>query len=146
MSMWLYQMSQTLWSPERYRLDIWEGERWSWPVGRRAGRIDPERGDTVVFFYSATGGDDPGFYGWAVILDVREEGKAIYFRTVPPSDYLKMCPWWDESAQQIANEIRGKVRQGTLWPVPTKLRDQLRVGIRAWVGATGGWGQALISD
>jgi hypothetical protein len=49
--MWLYQLSPNLWSPERYRLEIWEGERWNWPVGGRSGEGQvPKPGDTVVFF------------------------------------------------------------------------------------------------
>ena len=35
MAMWLYQMDQRQWPPNSYRLDIWEHQRWSWPIGIR---------------------------------------------------------------------------------------------------------------
>src|SRR5437879_9545986 len=75
MSMWLYQMDQKKWPPNSYRLDIWENERWSWPVGRKASTGSPRPGDTVVFFYAPTGGIEPGFYGWAVALDWHQDGR-----------------------------------------------------------------------
>jgi len=42
MSTWFYQLNQQLWSPERYRLEIWENERWSWGVGENASTEEPE--------------------------------------------------------------------------------------------------------
>src|SRR5229473_1689739 len=69
MTMWLYQMDQRQWPPNSYRLDIWENERWTWPVGRKASSGSPKSGDRIVFFYAPTGGIEPGFYGWAVVLD-----------------------------------------------------------------------------
>src|SRR5262249_50371889 len=117
MSTWLYQISPQIWDPGRYRLEIWEGERWAWSVGARAGSgTDPQPGDTVVFFCSPTGGNDPGFYGWAVVLDWHQPNDTpLYFRPVAPSDHLKMDPWWDHEAKALADEIRGKVKRRTLW-------------------------------
>jgi hypothetical protein len=37
MSMWMYQMNQKLWEPQRYRVEIGETERWSWSVGHKVG-------------------------------------------------------------------------------------------------------------
>jgi hypothetical protein len=135
MSMWLYQLSPGLWSPERYRLEIWEGERWNWPVGGKSGAGQvPKPGDTVVFFYAPSGGTDPGFYGWAVVLEWHEPASSqLYFRPTAPSDSLKMFPWWDRSAEQIANRIRGKMKQRTLWVIPWKLAVQVRQGIVSWL-------------
>jgi len=136
MATWLYQINQQQWPPERYRLEIWEGERWRWPVGnirRGAEDADPRPGDTVVFFYAPTGGVDPGFYGWAVVLEWLEQEKEIYFRPVSPSDWLKMDPWWDEEASSLANEIRGRMKQGTMWRVDDSLVPELRDGIAAWL-------------
>ena len=84
MSMWLYQMNQKLWEPQRYRVEIWEGERWSWSVCRAVGAVEepPRPGDTVVFFYAPAGGHDPGFYGWAVITEWLPEHDEMYFRPV----------------------------------------------------------------
>jgi hypothetical protein len=133
--MWLYQLSQTDWSLNNYRLDIWEGERWEWEVGRIAGQEVPQPGDTVAFFYAPHACPEPGFYGWAVILLWVEEGKKrrFYFRPVAPSDTLKMRPWWDQEAERIAKAVRGAVAQGTLWPVPAKEEAKLKAGIAAWV-------------
>jgi hypothetical protein len=135
MSTWLYQINQKSWSPQRYRLEIWENERWSWPVGRKTGAAKlPSPGDIVVFFYAPSGGIDPGFYGWAIVLEWLNEESSLYFRPVAPSNHLKMCPWWDKQAQKLAESIRGTVKQGTLWRVSDDLVPELRSGITSWVG------------
>jgi hypothetical protein len=133
--MWLYQLSPSVWSPERYRLEIWEGERWNWPVGRTSGEGQvPKPGDTVVFFYAPSGGTDPGFYGWAVVLEWYEpSSNQLYFRPTAPSDALKMFPWWDDEAERMANDIRGKMKQRTLWIVQPELAVQVRRGISTWL-------------
>ena len=137
MSMWLYQIDAQNWSPQRYRLEIWEGERWAWPVGRKVlqGK-EPQPGDIVVFYNTPSGGKDHGFYGWSVILEWYGGGTEMYFRPVAPSDLLKMHPWRDDAAQDLANRIRGKVKQGTFWYVSEELEFQVRDGIFRWVGAT----------
>ncbi len=136
MTMWLYQMDQRQWPPNSYRLDIWETERWAWPVGRKASTGSPKPGDRVVFFYAKSGGVEPGFYGWAVILDWHEDERGMYFRPVAPSDHLKMHPWWDAAAEKIADEVRGAVKQGTLWEVPDKLASDISAHITAWLTAS----------
>jgi hypothetical protein len=141
MGTWLYQINQQQWPPERYRVEIWEGERWRWPVGqlvRGPSAEGPQAGDTVVFFYARTGGVDPGFYGWAVVLEWLEREREMYFRPVAPSDWLKMDPWWDEVASGLADRIRGAVKQGTLWRVPEDLVPELRRGIAEWLQARQG--------
>jgi hypothetical protein len=135
MSTWLYQLNQKSWSPERYRLEIWENERWSWNVGREVGAsklLSP--GDTVVFFYAPSGGIYPGFYGWAVVLEWFKEERLLYFRPVAPSNHLKMCPWCDTQALELADSIRGTFKRGTLWHIPNDLVPELRSGITSWVG------------
>jgi hypothetical protein len=135
MAMWLYQLSESTWSLNNYRLDIWEGERWEWEVGRVSGTDStPRPGDTVAFFYAPAGCKEPGFYGWAVILLwISDDKQRFYFRPVPPSDQLKMRPWWDETAKQLVDQVRGKVARGTLWPVPDELAAALGKGISQWV-------------
>lgn len=139
MSTWLYQLNQTLWPPPKFRTEIWEKERWSWTVGRKisAGK-SPEAGDTVVFFCAPTGGHDPGFYALAVVVSwvVEEDTKIKFldFRPTAPSDRLKMCPWADKQAMQLADKIRGTVKQGTLFLVDEALVRELRMGINAWLG------------
>jgi len=130
----MYQLNQRNWPPSRYRLEIWEGEKWVWPVGQRLSRGEiPNPGDTLLFFYAPSGGNDPGFYGWAVILEWLENQSHLYFRAVAPSDYLKMHPWWDDEARNVAEAIRGKMKQRTLWIVSDDLVAQVREGIKSWV-------------
>src|SRR4051794_20941333 len=108
MSAWLYQISPKFWTPERYRFEIWERQDWAWPVGQKVTRGKlPGVGDTVIFFYAPTGGDDPGVYGWAVVLEwLADSSRQLRFRPVAPSDYLKMHPWWETSTSAIVNKIR----------------------------------------
>jgi hypothetical protein len=137
MGMWLYQLSPRRWSPERYRLEIWEGEKWNWPVGDKPlPRDAPEPGDTVVFFYAPTGGKEPGFYGWAVVLEWYPDSESpLYFRPAAPSDHLKMHPWWNQTAASIADEIRGTMKQGTLWRITQPLAERLRLGVATWLAS-----------
>jgi hypothetical protein len=137
MAMWHYQMSQEEWTPERYRLEVWEGERWRWPVGKIHGADRPASGDRVVFFFAKTGCPEPGFYGWAVVLECEEKPSRFYFRPVAPSDQLKMYPWWDEpggTVAQITDQVRVPIKEGTLWHVPDQLAPVIGAGIAGWVG------------
>lgn len=136
MTMWLYQMDQRKWSPNSYRVDIWENERWSWPIGRKASTGTPTPGDRIVFFYAPSGGIEPGFYGWAIVLELHKDGRGLYFRPVRPSDHLKMHPWWDGTAKDVADKIRGRVKQGTLWQVPDGIARTISANITSWVHAT----------
>ena len=99
MSYWLYQLNQHQWEPERFRIEIWENERWSWTVGKAMlGGKQPQPGDSVAFFYAKAHGADPGFFGWAVVLEWHKDHKdriTVYFRPVAPTNHLKMHPWWD---------------------------------------------------
>jgi len=138
MSSWFYQINPKEWDPQRFRIEIWENERWSWPVGRAmSGREQPRPGDSMVFFYTPSGGTDPGFYGWAVILEWYEDNRTLYFRPATPTNHLKMHPWWNDEARKVADEVRGKMKQGTLWRVPDKLWERIRTGITTWVGGRG---------
>lgn len=141
MSYWFYQLNQEIWEPERFRIEIWENERWSWTVSTlRGGGEQPQPGDSVAFFYAKGHGADPGFYGWAVVLEyhkAHDESKTLYFRPVAPTNHLKMHPWWNDEAQNIANEVRGPVPQGTLWRVSDEQWRRIRRGITAWVGGCG---------
>ncbi len=137
MATWLYQLSADNWSPERYRVEIWEGERWNWSVGAMSGAgQQPAPGDIMLFFYAKSAQSvvkDPGFYGWGVILDWVAKAREIHFRPAAPSDHLKMHPWWDDQAEQLADEIRGKMRQRTLWLVSDELVKEVRTGMTSWL-------------
>ena len=125
MAFWLYQMSNDVWKAEKYRVEVWEGNNTTWPVGRLlpAGKV-PQYGDSIVLFYT---GNDLGVYGLAVLL--RYEEKEIYFRPVPPSDYLKMNPLWNDKVKSIVDEIRGKVKMGTMWEINDDQMKLLRTRI-----------------
>ena len=101
MAVWFYNLSQEEWEhPERYRFDIWENERWKWDLDDKKVTGDPKSGDTVLFYFGGKGGE-PGFYGWAVILQDRTKNLADYtFALVAPSDQLKMRPWGDTTRQE----------------------------------------------
>jgi hypothetical protein len=139
MAMWLYQLTAKYFDPRRYRLEIWEQERWRWETGERPPVKDPPKpGDTVVFYYTPAGNSDPGFYGWAVILDWYSETKCpMSFRPVAPSDRLKMDPWWEGIAERVANRIRGKkdgkVRRTTLQRISSANAAEVRRGIAQWL-------------
>jgi len=94
----------------------------------------------MAFFYAKAGGVDPGFYGWAVVLEFHkadDDMKKLYFRPVTPTNHLKMHPWWNDEAQEIANEVRGPMTQGTIWRVSDEHWRRIRKGITAWVGGRG---------
>jgi len=140
MSCCFYQINQEYWPPERFRIEIWENERWSWAPRKLSGGGEPQPGDSMAFFYAKAGGIDPGFYGWAVVLEyhkAHDDRKKLYFRPVTPTNHLKMYPWWNREAQDIANEVRGPMAQGTIWRVSDEQWRRIRKGITAWVGGRG---------
>jgi len=136
MSTWLYQLNPKTWTPETFRFEIWEGKHWHWTHGSKRGESVPATGDTVIFFYSPSGGDDPGIYGWAVLERCDVESKTLYFIPVAPTNRLKMDPWWDEAALKIVNDIRGPMKQATLFQIDHADVLKLRAGIRGWLGAS----------
>lgn len=140
MAVWLYQMSQQQWHPSQYRLDIWEGAISSFPYGKiQAGDVEPAPGDRMVFFYAPSGCEEPGVYGWAIVLTHQADDKRLYFRPVAASDILKMRPWWGEDVKHLVDEIRGPMKQGTVWVVPDKLVGRILGGIANWLrGDSGG--------
>lgn len=139
MSAWLYQMNQGLWPPNSFRLDVWENERWSWPIGRVRGDARPKPGDRLYFFFAPSGGEEGGIYGWAVVLDWPEsdDDSRVRFRPVHPSDQLKMCPWWDAEVKELVDEARGRVKQGTVWPLKDGVAKRLGRGIGRWLSGVG---------
>jgi hypothetical protein len=140
MSMWFYQLSENEYPSRSYRLDIWENTPWAFGLTDRKitgadGNL-PRRGDRVVFFYAPTGCPEPGYYGWAIVIESRDDsdGKWMFFRPTAPSDRLKMYPWGDDEARKIADDVRAPVWTGTLWLVPEKLAVKIGAGILSWSG------------
>jgi len=141
MGYWFYQLNQQRWPPERFRIEVWENERWSWTVGRAVLEgEEPKPGDSVAFFYAKAKGSDPGFFGWAIILEWYRDhdgNRHISFRPVAPTNYLKMYPWWNDEAQRLSGEIRAAVKQGTFWWVSEEQWKRIRRGVAHWVNGRG---------
>ena len=133
MSTWLYQLNPKSWTPEVFRFEIWEGKHWHWGYGSKRSADVPGIGDTIVFFYAPSGGDDPGSYGWAVLERCDVDNKILYFLPVAPTNRLKMDPWWDDQVQEIVDRIRGAVPRATLFPVDLDEAKVIRAGIRRWL-------------
>ena len=133
MSTWLYQLNPQEWSPETFRFEIWEGKHWHWGSGNKRGSAEPQVGDTVVFFYVPSGGDDPGIYGWAVLEKWDAASKTLYFIPAAPTDRLKMDPWWDDQVKALVAKIRGKMNQATLFEMDQAATCELRAGVRRWL-------------
>ncbi len=134
MNAWLYQMSTPRWYPEAYRLEVWEGEPLVWSVGsilpRGLGEISP--GDSIVLFFSKSGNDYPGIYGWGIIYNFNKRRKEVKFRVTPPSNYLKSDPLWDKDIERLLDRIRGEMRQRTIWGVSREEFFILRKKIRSY--------------
>lgn len=135
MQAWLYQMSRSGeqdWSPEKYRLEVREGKRISWPIGKvhARGLKEIAPGDLIVLFYAKTDNDYPGIYGWGLILNYNKRQNRIAFRVTPPSDYLKTDPLWNTRVEKWVDRIRGRMRQRTVWGISSDefavLRDRVR--------------------
>ena len=131
MGTWAYPLSAKTWSPSSYRLEAWERERIARPLRKAPGRARPEPGDLVLFFCAEGEGDDPGFYGWSVVLAFDADAALLHLRPAAPSDFLKMRPWWDDQAAELVERLRGG-RGAGLQRVTPKLRDRIRDGIGDW--------------
>ncbi len=142
MAIWLYQMAvndDEPWYPENYRLDVWEGESVTWPVGRvdARGQGEIRAGDRIGFFFSKARNHEPGIYGWGIVTDsIKSKSRyRVEFEATPPSDFLKMSPCWDEEVEALMDEIRGNMKQGAVWGTTPGQFDRLRNKILAHVGS-----------
>jgi hypothetical protein len=135
MATWLYQLSVVYFTPQQYRTEIWEGERWRWPVGDNPPKTEvPAPGDQICFYYAKTNNPEPGFYGWAIVLEWRTDSSSpLYFRPTSPSDHLKMDPWGDGAALALADSIRGKMPRKSLYQITPEDVPNLRQGVARWL-------------
>ena len=135
MAVWLYQMTADNYSPEEYRAEIWEGGLIKWPSGKISSKsgygISP--GDIVVLVYVKSGAQEPGIFGWGIIVGFNEEKGHIVFRPVYPSDFLKMCPIWDADVSALLDSIRGPVKVGTIWEISNVDAEKIKQKIHEWV-------------
>ncbi len=126
MGCWLYQMRADWYSHERYRTEVWEGSlvtNWSIGQSKRKPKEIP-LGDMVILFFAKTGADEPGIYGWGVVL--RSDECGITFRVATPSDYLKMNPVWDEDVDETIKKIRAGMPEGTMFPMDNEDLKHIR--------------------
>lgn len=138
MSTWLYQMDAAEWPPETFRHEIWEGRSWRWERRKMksAAGVEPEVGDTIVFYYCRTNcPDDWGIYGWAVLDRYDAKLKRLHFTPSAPTNWLKMDPWRDDESEKqvqcLANDIRGRMYTGTLFLLTESEHiESVRRGIR----------------
>ncbi len=114
MTMWLYQLSEKRWAPDRFRLEIWEHEKWNWSVGDKAPPRDLQR-QGIPWHSSMLQQEERNQASMVGLLCLSgfREATPLYFRPVTPSDYLKMRPWWGHARAALADEIRGTMKQGT---------------------------------
>ena len=111
-------MRSSLWKPEKYRMKVWEHEKCEFKTGKIIPSDEkPKSGDTIIFFYVKTDTNEPGIYGWGIILKYDKKEKNVLFRPTSPSDYLKMNPILGNDIENLINEIRGKTPRGTMWKV-----------------------------
>jgi hypothetical protein len=135
MTVWLYQMSGESYSPEEYREAFWEGEIVRWPTGnvRKISDCEIFLGDTIIFAFVKTGTQEPGIYGWGIVVN-HDKGKAsVSFRPTTPSDYLKMNPLWDDDISNLLDVIRGTVKVGTMWEIKNDIALKIKKRIHDWI-------------
>ena len=137
MTEWLYQIAggkKEKWYPENYRVEVWEGEEITWEARRIVYRDGPapRPGDRIILFFCKSYVDEPGLYGWGVVLRFgpRPMDNRLRFRLAPPSDFLKMSPCWDASVERTVNRIRNLTYTGTLWPISPEDFGRLRQRIQ----------------
>jgi hypothetical protein len=125
MGYWLHQLSSNIWPSGDYKVEVWEKEATNWMIGRKVPKDNsPKTGDTMIMYYAPANEPDPGIYGWALVI--RFDDREIRFIPMPPSDYLKMNPVWDDEVKNIIGQVRGRTAVGTLWEIEDSLFKQLR--------------------
>ena len=132
--MWLYQLSTEVWTPEKYRAGVWEGEYLEWKTSKITTGELPKKGDILIYWFVKTKNKEPGLYGWGIILEYDDSSENIRHRPVFPSDYLKMNPINDEKIVQIIDEVRGKVPRATMWLISKSNSNELREKIHSLLG------------
>jgi hypothetical protein len=144
--MWLYQMNPTadFFSPEAYRLEVWEGQPWWWRTGNLFPRdaAPPRPGQRIVFYFTGDDTATRGFYGWGIIqrwiapgAETDDAKGHLEFKITAPSDHLKMHPWNTDAALKAANKARRNTfNAGTLfWIDQQDVIETITKGISAWV-------------
>jgi hypothetical protein len=131
---WLYQMTVEWYPQNDYRLEVWEGKHTTWnEQGKKRvpSEPHPEPGDSLLLFFAKDSCEKPGFHGWAVVSKWTD-GERMTLTPVAPSDQLKMHPWGDTIAMNLADEVRGSPRRATFWLVDPQIARKIEAGIMSW--------------
>lgn len=136
MSRWLYQMSESWWSSANYRREVSEGKTKRWPTRRRMFSHEaPAPGDIIICFYAPADCDRPGVCGFGIITKYLPKTRRFDWLALPPTNTLKLHPWWDERVKEIVDLVRAQSPRGTMYSVPSVLDSDLRRGMFLWAGA-----------
>jgi hypothetical protein len=137
MAAWLYQMAEGEdWTPEEYRLEVWEGNHVTWPHRKIVLKTaaDPAPGEPIVLFFAKSGTEYPGICGLGVMLKLLSHREKIGFRPVFPTDLLKMAPIWDTEIEELVNEVRGPSPRATMWSMTPEQYARFCKRIRGFSG------------
>lgn len=126
---WLYQLSTSDWDQNSYRIEVAEGERVAWPVGRKQTKRDPQAGERIVCWWAKTGSREYGVIGWGV-LDGHTYAAGIRWHPYPPSNRWAMSPLVSAEVERIIDQVRGTMRQATLFAAEGELALELLAAIR----------------
>ena len=115
MSRWLYQMSETSWPSENYRREVSEGKIVRWPTRKRMfAHESPAPGDIIICFYAPAACEQPGVCGFGIVTKYFPKTRRFDWLALPPTNSLKLRPWWDERAREIAQLVRAQSPRGTM--------------------------------
>lgn len=128
-------MAVANWLSSEYRQEVWEENTIRWNVGKIYTKNNKsiEPGDIVYLFYAKTRNEEPGIYGWGIINKYNKLRKRIDYRPVFPSDYLKMNPIWNKKISEVVDNIRGGMKQGTMWEIEEEYIKKLNKTIHNWL-------------
>ncbi len=128
---WVYQLSTGDWDWDQnsYRLEVAEGERVSWPVGKKQTKREPQAGERLVCWWTKTNSFEHGVMGWGV-LDGQTFGAGLRWHPYPPSNRWAMRPLLSDELEAVIDKIRGRMRQATLFAAEGDLAVELLDAIR----------------
>ena len=70
--------------------------------------------------------------GIKTIIDLRND--RLRFRLCRPSDYMKLDPLWTKTTMRTIDQVRGLVKQGTLWRMTPEQLCSIQREIRTYWG------------
>jgi hypothetical protein len=96
--------------------------------------LDTETGEVVGKRLEHENGEAQRFYEGLkepALVGIESMGYTQWFEELLPEFGHELVV--GDAAKQIANEVRGTVKQGTLWKVPEGLAKKICGGITAWL-------------